>query len=95
MAKFQSQTGGMQNKHKGITNAINNLKETIALRSYGKTAYQSNLYHCKYSMHIYTVKIHLYFNMYCMIWNLHKEMNVTCQNSCIFVEFSPIPRKQL
>ena len=33
--------------------------------------------YCKYSMKEYTMKIHLYFNKYYLIYNFYKQINMT------------------
>ena len=52
-------------------------KQALALGIYNKTASPSILCYCKYSMKEYTIKIHLYFNMYHIIYNFNKQMNIT------------------
>ena len=43
------------------------LNNTKALRNNCKIGSLSILFHCKYHMKEYTMKIHLYFNMYFII----------------------------
>ena len=52
-------------------------KKPITTQEILKYAYPSILCHCKYSMKEYTTKTYLYFNMYYVILNLQKQLNVT------------------
>ena len=64
-------------------------KILLALMKYNKMEYLCILYQCKYSIKEYTTKIHLYFNMYCIILNLHNNKSYKSQNNCNIVKFSP------
>ena len=60
-------TWDAQNTPQGGADGKETTKNTIALRNNGKIASLCFLCHCKYRMKEYTMKLHLYFNVYYII----------------------------